>query len=41
MSSKRKPTPGRIAAWVVAVLVALVALFFLFQLMETLLPSNY
>ena len=41
MSSKRTLTPGRIAAWVVAVLIALVALFFLFQLMETLLPSNY
>ena len=41
MSSRRKLTPGRIAAWVLAVLIALVALFFLFQLVETLLPSNY
>ena len=41
MTRKHKLTPGRIAAWVVAVVIALVALFFLFQLVETLLPSNY
>jgi hypothetical protein len=39
--SKRKLTPGRIAAWLIAVAIALVALFFLFQLVETLLPPNY
>jgi hypothetical protein len=37
----RKLTPGRIAAWAVAVVVALVALFFLFQLVETFLPANF
>lgn len=41
MSPIRKPTPGRIAAWAMAIVIALVALFFLFQLVETLLPSNY
>lgn len=41
MTPGRKPTPGRIAAWVVAIAVALVALFFLFQLVETFLPANF
>jgi hypothetical protein len=41
MTGKRSPTPGRIVLWVVAVVLGLVALFFLFQLVETLLPSNY
>ena len=41
MTSKRPLTPGRIAVWIVAVAVGLVVLFFLFQLVETLLPPNY
>lgn len=41
MTSKRAPTPGRVAVWVIAVAIGLVALFFLFQLVETLLPSNF
>jgi hypothetical protein len=41
MTGKRSPTPGRIALWIIAVALGLVALFFLFQLVETLLPSNY
>jgi hypothetical protein len=41
MTGKRSLTPGRIALWVFAVAVGLVALFFLFQFVETLLPSNY
>ena len=34
-------TPARIAIWAVAIVLTLVALFFLFQLVETLLPSNF
>ena len=41
MTGRRPPAPGRIALWIIAVALGLVALFFLFQLVETLLPSNY
>jgi hypothetical protein len=38
---KKNLTPGRVALTVVAVLVGLVALFYLFQAVETLLPANF
>ena len=41
MTSDPRLTPGRIALWVVAVVIALVTLFFLFQFVETLLPANF
>ena len=41
MTPDRRPTPARIALWIVAGAIALVALFFLFQLVETLLPANF
>lgn len=38
---RRNLTPGRVALTVIAAVVALVALFYLFQAVETLLPPNF
>lgn len=43
MSDKERArvTPARIVVWAIAVVVGLVALFFVFRFVETLLPANF